>query len=321
MEIEMEENEIVEQKMSETDSLVINELLSLEDNKFYCEKCYDMINYFISECLTMSPQLTELKKRCHLFNKLKSSFRSKYDTLEFNYQEVKTQKEDLEERYNFLIKTLQKKQPSIDLPNEPQMKNAPVSVRSNIIYITDIDADLCNFHIQSNINTHFFLDIDCLTKQLATQTAQNMEVIFQHFAQKANEFLKVNTDKLRLYKKKLAIELVDSKKSAELNEKCLTLEKEKVVKDQELKSLSDENEELKIQNKTLTTELEGFKLENQLLKTSFDKATDSLQKRNLKYEQAENQVVELEKLNNELLEDLKKYADTDTNKSKFCFLN
>ena len=328
MENEVESTECFQQEeitKSET-NLPSIELIPFEENKFYCEKCYDTVNYLIDECLTISPQLTELKKMCHMYKNSSSSFRSKYTTLEFNYQEEKTMREDLEERYNLLLKTITRKGQNVT-PVPVQQANVSdqhaIVAKSSVIHITNLDEDLKNFQIQTNVNTHFFLDIDCLTKQISTETTLNLERIFQHFAQKSNEYMKANSAKLLVYKKKFASECetqrMNTQQTVKLTEKCSSLEKENWLKDNELKASKDENEQLKIQNKVLSDERDAFKLENELLKSSFDKASDSLQKWNMKYEQVENQVHELEKLNHELLEDLRKYSEINANKSMLLF--
>ena len=264
-----------------------NELVLIdEENKFYCEKCYDMVNYFIGECLTYSPQLTELKSRFSRLKKCKSYLKSKYETLEFNYEEEKAQREDLEER---LLAQRNK---------------------SCLVRIHDIDMDLRDFHIQTNINKHFFLDLECLTKQITTETTLNLEIIFTHFAQKANEFRKKSANTLILYKQKLA-------RGSSLSNVRPNEPKESAMNEQKLMVLSDENEQLKVTNKTLSESLDAFMLENKMLKASSEKVQDSFQKLNVKYEQTENQVIELEKMNQDLLEHLKEYEES---KSKFIFI-
>ena len=75
---------------SNLNSVNLSELVLVdEENIFYCEKCYDMVNYFINECLTISPQLSDLKKRFAQLSKYACSLENKYDTLEFNYDKKK----------------------------------------------------------------------------------------------------------------------------------------------------------------------------------------------------------------------------------------
>ena len=139
---------------SNLNSVNLSELVLVdEENKFYCEKCYDMVNYFINECLTISPQLSDLKKSFAQLEKYAYSLENKYDTLEFNYEEEKAQREDLEER----LKAENKKM--------------------SLVCINSIDADLRDFYIQSNINNHFFLDLECLTKQTTTEITINFETM------------------------------------------------------------------------------------------------------------------------------------------------
>jgi RNAse (barnase) inhibitor barstar len=292
-----------------------NDMLNDEENLFSCEKCYEMVNYFINECLKLSPQLTKLEKE--KYNKLKSlqKCKGKLEMLQFNYEEVKAEKEDFEERYNLLYKTLMKK---------PDPHNFKIAVRalelanksqtSTVIIINDLDDDLSNFNIQSNINSYFFLDLDCLTKQITTETTINFELTFKHFAQKANEYRQINSNILTFFKKQITNKSAFSRKSVtndlnqstELFERCISLDKEN-------KLLNDENEQLKTKNKSLTDEMDLLKIENTLLKSSYDKASASIQTWTSKYDQAQSQVERLEKLKADLLEDFEKQSEAKSN--------
>jgi predicted RNase H-like nuclease (RuvC/YqgF family) len=237
----------------------------------------------------MSPQLSDLKKRFTQLNKYTCSLKNKYDTLEFNYEEEKAQREDLEER----LKSENKKM--------------------SLVCINNIDTDLRDFYIQSNINSHFFLDLECLTKQITAEITINFEAVYRHFAQKANEYRKVNCNKLKVFKQKLTKDQPKllAKESDDL--KVESFKKEIAANDQQIKLLNDENEQLKKKNALLNESLDAFKLENEMLKTSCNKLQDSFQNLSIKHEQTENQAIEFEKINQELMEDLKKYSESQSN--------
>ena len=93
----------------------------LADNDFYCAKCYDMVNYFIDECETLTPKIQKFERGYIKWKKYGQEIRDKYETLEFDYQEVKSQKEDFEERYNLLLNKLVYKEPSTTQNNSNKL--------------------------------------------------------------------------------------------------------------------------------------------------------------------------------------------------------
>lgn len=102
-----------------------------------------------------------------------------------------------------------------------------------------------DFYIQSNINSHFFLDLECLTKQITAEITINFEAVYRNFAQKANEYRKVNSKKLMVFKHKLTRyqQNLQAKESDDL--KVESFKKEIAAKNQHIKLLNDENEQLK----------------------------------------------------------------------------
>ena len=101
-----------------------NELTDdLVDNDFYCAKCYDTVNYFLSECEALTPRVKKFEKCYFKCKKFSQEIKNKYETLEFDYQEVKSQKEDLEERYNLLLNKLTFKSSANDAAVLPILTN------------------------------------------------------------------------------------------------------------------------------------------------------------------------------------------------------
>ena len=99
----MSETNNQQQESLEKEQIKTN-IVDLEDNDFYCEKCYDMVNYFITECETLSPKATKFKNSYLKSKNEKIKIKNKYETLQFVYDEVKAQNEDIEERYNLFLK-------------------------------------------------------------------------------------------------------------------------------------------------------------------------------------------------------------------------
>ena len=99
-----------------------------------------------------------------------------------------------------------------------------------------------------------------------------------------------------------------AKESGELKVECF-----KKDNDEQIKLLSEENEQLKKKNALLNESLDAFKLENGMLKTSCNNLQDSFQNLSIKHEQTENQAIQVEAINQELMEDLKKYSESQSN--------
>lgn len=70
-----------------------------DENNFYCDKCYAMVNYLIEECHTISIKSVKLG---HLYTKSKQErleYKTKLKMLQFEYDEIKAIKEELEEKF------------------------------------------------------------------------------------------------------------------------------------------------------------------------------------------------------------------------------
>ncbi|RNA26196.1 hypothetical protein BpHYR1_052899, partial [Brachionus plicatilis] len=69
---------------------------------FYCEKCYDMIIYFIDECDFLSWKSTKFERSSKKFEKSYIDYRLRLDDLQFIYDELKADKEALDEEFQLL---------------------------------------------------------------------------------------------------------------------------------------------------------------------------------------------------------------------------
>ena len=99
-----------------------------------------------------------------------------------------------------------------------------------------------------------------------------------------------------------------AKESGELKVECF-----KKDNDEQIKLLSEENEQLKKKNALLNESLDAFKLENGMLKTSCNNLQDSFQNLSIKYEQTEDQAIKIEALNQDLMKDLEKFCKSQSN--------
>ncbi len=185
----------------------------LKNNDFYCEKCYEMVNYFIDECQTMAPKVSTLKKNYSLAKKDKEHYQNSLDTLQFDYEEMKAQKEDFEERYSILIKSLSKAkitpknlaQPEatecIEKQEErTQTTTEPVFVNelkrklteklenleSKSVDTEEISGQLEKYQSVEVVNT-ITLDLNYLTKQFFSETKINSQKILEYFGRKILE--------------------------------------------------------------------------------------------------------------------------------------
>jgi len=179
----------------------------LEHKDFYCSKCYDMVSYFLNECETLSPKAKKFKKEYFKWKKYSRDIKNEYETLEFDYQEVKTQKEDLKERYKMLESLLNAKETSIKpiLENQREHKYK----REKIIQGNEIVK--CN-----SISTTIHLDMKLLTNQFFRMSSTNPQVVFDYLRKTTNEI-----NELKIVELKLKEELTNSLNSLEkVNQEC-----------------------------------------------------------------------------------------------------
>jgi len=169
---------------------------TLKNNDFYCEKCYEMLNYFIDECQTMAPKVSTLKKNYSLCKKDKEHYRNTLDTLQFDYDEMRAQKEDFEERYSILIKSLSKAKisPKTATENEPVFVNELKrkltekleKLESKPVDTEEINGQLEKYESVEVVNT-ITLDLNYLTKQFFSETKINSQKILEYFGRKILE--------------------------------------------------------------------------------------------------------------------------------------
>lgn len=231
---------------------------TLLNNDFYCEKCYDMINYFIDECQTLAPKVTRLKSNYSQCKKNKKQYQKTLDALEFDYEEMKAQKEDFEEKYSFLLKTISKnseKTGSIgagasEAAVEPVFVNElkrRLSEKLEILEKSKInepleaeEGQLEKYENVEVINT-ITLDLNYLTKQFFSETKINSQKILEYFGRKILEAKQSD------HKRHLEIKYEPkSKKKCTENDIELRIEISDLRK--QLEELKTENETLKNQN-------------------------------------------------------------------------
>ena len=230
---------------------------TLLNNDFYCEKCYDMINYFIDECQTLAPKVSRLKSNYSQCKKNKEHYRKSFEALEFDYEEMKAQKEDFEEKNAFLMKKISKnvknsEDPTVTGPVEPVFVNElkrRLSEKLEMLEKSQVDDSLeCEEgqlvkHENVEILNTITLDLNYLTKQFFSETKINSQKILEYFGRKILEAK--NSD----HKRHLEIKYEpQSKKKCTENDIQLRIE----INDLrvQLTELKKENETLKSKNST-----------------------------------------------------------------------
>ena len=192
------DNNLKEQETNSLDDLI--------NNDFYCEKCYDMLNYFISECLTLSPRATKFEKFYSKYKRDCKHYKSRYETLEFDYEEVKAQKEDLEERYNLLLRTLTKnsqlQEPDDqskttlfsfqELSDKIREKLSDQIVEENITTSMNQTEQIHEYNqlVVYDLTTSIKLDMHFLTEQIIGKSTINCQLILDYFGKTINQVMK-----------------------------------------------------------------------------------------------------------------------------------
>jgi chromosome segregation ATPase len=244
-------------------------VVDLADNNFYCEKCYDMVNYFISECETLSPKATKFKNSYLKSKNEKIKIKNKYETLQFVYDEVKAQKEDIEERYNLFLKALATKN-QLAVSNKPEHNTSTASTSTSTTKIS-FNMSLLNEKVfgQSLINRDYVYDyfgkiiqgvinesnrrclptneIDSLKKEIESLKKQlvNKEDEFNLKQVKSNEI--INSLEMQLIEKNDQIEMITLNKNNEiqqLNNKINELNDMILFSDQVIEGLNCEKSTL-----------------------------------------------------------------------------
>lgn len=244
-------------------------------NDLYCEKCYDALNYFIDECQTMAPKLSKLKSTVSACKKDNDHYKSTLENLEFDFQEIKAQKEDYEERYNILIKSLQKTNISpkpvnessplptdgntnktngeqVNVTEEPQFVKDLKRKLSEKLEKLDKSVDKSEIEIEAdgqvdcykttNVEVYntITLDLNYLTRQFFSETKINSQKILEYFGKKILEAKESD------HKRHLEIQYLPSSKK-KCSESDIELRKEINDLQMQLKELKAENDKLKCQ--------------------------------------------------------------------------
>jgi myosin protein heavy chain len=295
-------------------------------NTFYCSKCYDMVNYFISECQTLSSELNNVKRIYSIRKKDYRAYKGLYDSLEFTYEEMKAQKEDFEERYNILIKSLTKQQIIKPAPKVEETKHLAVTTvqqvkKSNVVYINDMDAELSDFNTALAVQNQptLVLDLDVLTSEFSAQANINYQLIFNYFSTKINELNRINSNKLVAYRDKL---INKSKTKPAIESKMSSVEtaslsiridsnkeaEEKMARQEEdlnkLRTDLSDYEKLKLSYAQLNEFVEGAKLENELLQSNLLKSSAQISQISNRNDQLVDQLTQLEVRNANLSQEI-----------------
>lgn len=295
-------------------------------NTFYCSKCYDMVNYFISECQTLSSELNNVKRIYSIKKKDYRAYKGLYDSLEFTYEEMKAQKEDFEERYNILIKSLTKQQMMKPAPKAEETKHLAVTTvqqvkKSNVVYINGMDAELSDLNTALAVQNQptLVLDLDVLTSEFSAQANINYQLIFNYFSTKINELNKINSNKLVAYRDKL---INKSKTKPAIENKMSTIEtaslsikidsnkeaEEKMARQEEelnkLRTDLSDYEKLKLSYAQLNDFVEGAKLENELLQNNLLKSSAQISQISNRNDQLVDQLTQLEARNANLSQEI-----------------
>jgi septal ring factor EnvC (AmiA/AmiB activator) len=252
-----------------------------DTNDLYCEKCYETLNYFIDECQTMAPKLTKLKANLCEFKRDNTDYRSTLEDLQFNLEEVKAQKEDIEERYNILIKTLSKTSISPKPANEetllPEDSNSETIVEQDPQFVIELkrkltekleqlDKSVDKSEIESEadgqvecyrttnveIYNTITLDLNYLTRQFFSETKINSQKILEYFGKKILEAKGPD------HKRQLEIQYLPSSKK-KCTDSDIELRKEINDLQVQLRELRVENEKLKAE-KSAPSNKQGKKL-------------------------------------------------------------
>lgn len=176
-------------------------------NDFYCEKCYEMINYFIGECQTMSPKVTKLKALNSVRKRDNEQYKAALELLQFDYDEMKALKEDYEERYSSLIKFQTNKQPvrestpivesdeSVGTQIEPvferdlkrRLSEKLEKLESNFVVKNEESGqEIEKFESVEVVNT-ITLDLNYLTRQFFSETKCSNQKLLEYFGRKILE--------------------------------------------------------------------------------------------------------------------------------------
>jgi len=145
----------------------------LVNNGFYCEKCYDMINFFIGEIEKLSPKATKFKNSYLKSKNERIKIKYKYETLQFDYDEVKTQKEDIEERYNLFLKALAAKNSLTS--NQLVVATAPSSNKSEQTIKKSTSTST------STSTTKISFNMSLLNEKVFGQSLINRDYVYDYF--------------------------------------------------------------------------------------------------------------------------------------------
>ena len=260
-------------KKSEAESMASDDPLNSD---FYCEKCYDMLNYFIDECQTLAPRVTKLQSNYSICKKNKDYYKNTLEAIEFNFEEMKAQKEDYEEKYNILMKSLAKRSP-VSAVDQSTPDSSPLPSAENAIepvFVNELkrklneklekldksldkeaeaeaeSGQLEKYESVEVLNT-ITLDLNYLKRQFFSETKINSQKILEYFGRKILETKETD------YKRHLEVKYLPSSKK-KCTEHDIELRKEINDLQVQLKEAKTENEKLKKSAPTKQSKFQTF---------------------------------------------------------------
>jgi hypothetical protein len=156
----------------------------------YCPKCYDMVNYFIDECLEQSSKVCKFKKLLNKYKKSQEEYSQKYEELLFDYDEIKAVKEELEEKASVaggdkdaeqqqpstqpLIDELISKNKMLVIENESlklQIEGQKQTSSESFVKIEDFEEMKKNFDCQKELADKYLSQLKTANEQIDEQNS------------------------------------------------------------------------------------------------------------------------------------------------------
>lgn len=125
-----------------------------EISDFYCEKCYDTINYFIDECQYLSPKANQYRDLYLKYKQSHNKLKKEHDMLQFEFEELKA-----------LVET----------HDEDKSLTCVSSNKLKIFNLIEYDEHESNKDVHKNISSYLTIDLDYLTKALYSRDNINMQ--------------------------------------------------------------------------------------------------------------------------------------------------
>jgi hypothetical protein len=173
--------EQTEQQNDQKQQQIVEKVEDIGLKYFYCEKCYDMVNYFIDECWSKSEQAIKYKDLLKQYKKQYVEYKQKFDDLDFEFEEVKAAKEEIEEK----IKRLACSQhaDNSDHDNNCDLSdNNGLIVPYNVSHINRQTRITTVSNSQTSVKLNFDLSYLKNKQNMQFFTIENLEKLFGDFA-------------------------------------------------------------------------------------------------------------------------------------------